>query len=216
MKSMKVMKYVLISIFLYIGCGTVASVQPIGKGNSTVTLSSGGPVAPIFGVDMPIPYFVLRYRRGLSATMDVHASIHPTMMIMGNIALDAGVTKHFFDSQRWRPGLAVEGNLYAVTQLNDPSLINAFPELGVIGHYSFAQSRRILYFGMQSMYQYTEPYVVLAPLFGAELVFGRMMINLESKWYAPTEQSDNRVVDYTLIPANTGAIGFVWGISCRF
>jgi len=213
---MKVMLCILISMLICIGCGTVASVQPIGKGNSAVTLSSGGPVAPIFDIDMPIPYSVLRYRRGLTDIMDLHVSVHPTMMIMGTIALDAGVTKHFFDSQGWRPGLSVEGGIYAFSAMSDLSLVRAYPEIGFIGHYSFAQKRRILYFGIQSMYQYTEPYVLLAPLVGAELVLGRVGVNIETKWYAPTEQSDNRVVDYTLIPTNTGAIGFVWGISYRF
>lgn len=213
---MNVKTCISIMLFLFIGCGTVASVQPIGKGNSALTLSSGGPVAPVFGIDMPLPYSVLRYRRGLSGSLDLHAGVHPTMMIMGNIALDAGVTKHVFDSFKMRPGLSIEGGLYAFTHVNDLSLISAFPEIGVIGHYLFARKRHAVYFGAQSMYQYTEPYVIVAPLLGTELRFGRVVVNIESKWFAPTEQSDNRVVDYTIIPANTGAIGFVWGVSYRF
>jgi len=53
----------LIAILLSsLGCGTDASVQPIGKGRSNLAFSSGGPVAPVFDINMPMPYSVLRYR----------------------------------------------------------------------------------------------------------------------------------------------------------
>ena len=197
-------------------CGTVASVRPLGKGKSSVALSSGGPVAPVFDIKMPIPYSVLRYRRGLTDNMDLHCGIHPTMMVLGNIGLDVGVTRCFVQQSGWRPILSFEGTLYAFYHMNDFSSIRLYPEIGLIGSYSFSQNKHAFYFGIQNMVQYTNPYFVSVPLIGAEFTLGRFLINLEGKWYAPTENSADRVVDYTIIPAEHGAIGFVWGLSYKF
>jgi hypothetical protein len=196
-------------------CGTVAAVRPIGKDRSSLTLCSGGPVAPVFDIQMPIPYSVLRYRRGLNENTDFHCGIHPTMMVLGNVALEVGITKLLVNQNRWRPALAVEGSVYGFWHVPDLSTTRAYPEIGLVASYSLSRGGHLVYFGMQNIIQYDEPYWIFAPLLGVELPLGRFNISLEAKWYAPTEQSDNRIVDYTLIPADQGAIGFVWGLSYR-
>ena len=203
------------AIIASVHCGTVASVRPIGKDNSSLTLCSGGPVAPVFDIQMPIPYSVLRYRRGLNETTDFHFGVHPTMMVLGNIALEAGVTKLVVHQQGWRPALALEGSVYGFMHTFDLPTTRAYPEIGFAASYSLSGRGHLVYFGMQNIIQYDEPYWIFAPLLGVELPIGRFNINLEAKWYAPTERSDNRVVDYTLIPTDQGAIGFVWGLSYR-
>jgi hypothetical protein len=86
-------KFVLILFLCIIGCGSVSSVRPIGAEEKAVTLSSGGPVTEIFGITMPLPYSVLRYRQGLRNNTDLHIGIHPTMAILGNLGIDVGLTK---------------------------------------------------------------------------------------------------------------------------
>ena len=196
-------------------CGTVASVRPIGKDRSSLTFCAGGPIAPVFDIQMPIPYSVLRYRRGLNESTDFHLGLHPTMMVLGNVALEVGITKLLINQNGWRPALAVEGSVYGFMHAFDLSTTRAYPEIGLVASYSLSGRGHLVYFGMQNIIQYDEPYWIFAPLLGVELPFGRFNVNLEAKWYAPTERSDNRVVDYTLIPADKGAIGFVWGLSYR-
>jgi len=198
-------------------CGTVASVQPLGKGNSAITFSSGGPVTTIFGMKMPIPYTVLRYRKGLNENTDFHFGIHPTLMIMGNMSLDIGITKHILSPSGFKPGLSAGTSIYGFYHMNKLSTARVFPELSVIGSYPLFNQDQWLYFGLQSMFQYIKPYAALVPLVGFEFHPGkRFMFNLETKWYAPTEESANRVVDYEIRPFDQGAVGFVWGISYRF
>jgi hypothetical protein len=86
----------------------------------------------------------------------------------------------------------------------------------VIGRYDLLAGRHALYFGSHGLVQYNQPYVIIAPFLGFEFNFGHFGLNLEGKWYAPTEDTEFRVVDYKLKPFNQGAVGFAWGFSYRF
>lgn len=210
--------FLFVAILLgIIGCGTVASVQPIGKGHSSLAFSSGGPVASVFDISMPMPYSVLRYRRGLNESTDIHFGIHPTMLVLGNLGVDVGITRHFVPQSGIRPALSVETSVYGFFHMSEFSSIRAYPEITVIGCYRLSERSHAFYFGSHTMIQFAHPYFILAPFIGFEIPFGRKIIlNLETKWYAPHEESEDRVVDYTLRPFNYGALGFVWGISYKF
>jgi len=59
--------------------------------------------------------------------------------------------------------------------------------------------------------------VVLAPFVGAEIRLGRSFsLDLETKWYAPSEETKPRNVDYKLHIGGKGAIGFVLGAGYSF
>lgn len=222
MKKVEIHKSVagclLIAVLLgCVKCGTVASVQPLGKGQSSLAFSSGGPVAPVFDINMPVPYSVLRYRRGLNQSTDFHFGIHPTMLILGNLGIDVGVTKHFVPQAGLRPALSVGTSVYGFYHMDDFSSIRAYPEVAVIGCYRLSEHAHALYFGTHTLVQFVRPYVIFAPLIGFEIPFGsRIVLNLETEWYAPHEESRDRVVDYTIRPMDYGALGFVWGISYKF
>jgi len=163
-----------------------------------------------------MPYAVLRYRRGLNENTDFHFGIHPTMMMLGNIGMDMGLTKHIASQSGWMPALSLEASIYGFYHMPEFSSIRVYPALSLIGSYQLANRRHIVYFGTHSMMQFTSPYVVLAPLIGWEFSMGRkLVLNLETKWYAPTEESEKRVVDYTIRPFDYGALGFVWGLSYK-
>jgi len=199
------------------GCGTLPSVRPIGKGKESITLSTGGPVTVIYDITMPVPYAVLRYRRGLTEDRDFHAGIHPTMLLFGNLGIDAGLTKHVMHQAGWKPSLCLEGSIYGFYHAHEFSSIRAYPEFSVVGSYRRGGGGQILYFGIQNMMQLSRPYLVSAPLVGLELPFGsRFVLNSEAKWYGPVEQSDRRSVDYSYRPLGQGAIGFVFGGSYKF
>lgn len=212
------MKKIVITLLCIciVGCGTVPSVRPIGTGEKSVTLSSGGPVTEIYDITMPIPYSVLRYRQGINDNTDFHLGIHTTMAILGNLGVDFGLTKQITEQSGWKPSFAVEGSIYGFYHFNEFSSIRAYPEISFIGSYNIWDNR-IMYFGVQNMIQFTEPYIVTAPFIGFELPFGNhFILNLETKWYGPSEESEDRVVDYNYKPFGYGALGFVWGASYKF
>jgi hypothetical protein len=200
-----------------VGCGTVPSVRPIGKDEGAVTLSSGGPITKIYGTTMPIPYAALRYRRGLSENTDMHVGVHPTMALLANIGIDVGLTKRLIRPNGWVPSVSVEGSLYGFYHFNDLSSVRVYPEMSLIGSYERMRQGQFLYFGVQSMFQGSTPYVVAVPLAGLETPLTKsFVLNLEGKWFAPVEGSDDRAVDYSYTPLDHGALGLVIGGTYRF
>ncbi len=211
----KVAWYFLTAIYLItIGCGTVASVRPVGKDDSALVFSIGGPVTPIYDINIPAPYTVLRYRRGWNETTDFHIGIHPTMAAFGNLALDAGATKHFLKQSQWIPALAIEGSIYGFYHVGETSSLRIYPEFSLTGSYRLSERNHLFYLGTHAMVQYVDPYVIFVPYIGFEIPFGnQLVLNLETKWYAPHEDSENRIVDYAIKPWNYGALGFTCGLS---
>jgi hypothetical protein len=210
-------RFVIILCLWVIGCGSVSSVRPIGMEEKSVTLSSGGPVTEVFGITMPLPYSVLRYRQGLSDNTDLHIGIHPTMAILGNLGIDVGLTKQLMGQSGWRPAFVLGGSVYGFYHFNETSSIRAYPEISMVASYNLGSRREVIYFGAQNMIQFSEPYLISVLLVGSEIPFGNhFILDLETKWYAPVEESEKRVVDYSITPAGHGVIGFVFGLSYKF
>lgn len=208
---------ILVLCIVLLQCGTVSSVKPLGAGNKSIVFSAGGPVAPVYDMNIPLPYSVLRYRFGLNDNTDIHIGVHPTMALFGNLGIDAGFTRHFMRSFGMRPGVSAGLAFYGFYDFGEVDHMRVYPELSIIFSYDIFHSRHVLYFGGQSMIQFVEPYVVPAVFGGGELSLGRSLaFNLETRWYAPTESGDDRVVDFKLTPFGQGALGFVLGFGYKF
>ncbi|MBE0432592.1 hypothetical protein IBX73_03895 [candidate division WOR-3 bacterium] len=203
--------------FIFLSCGTVASVKPMGAGHRLLAFSAGGPVAPVYDINMPLPYAVLRYRFGLNDATDFHAGLHPTMALFQDLGVDVGLTKHFVRNSGARPGFSAGLSLYGFYHFADASSARLYPDLTLIATYDVSKRFRVFYFGFESMFQFTKPFVVPVFLAGGEFGLGdRLVLDLEARWYAPTESGDDRVVDYTITPFGQGAVGFVIGLSYAF
>lgn len=216
--DVKTVAYVCLGIcFIFLACGTVASVKPMGTGNKALTFSVGGPVAPVYDINMPLPYSVLRYCHGLNANTDAHVGIHPTMGLFGNIGLDVGLTRHFMRNLGWRPGVSAGVSLYGFYDFEELDNARLYPELTLIFTYDVSQRVPVIYFGFENMFQFTKPYFIPVCLVGSEFALSnRWTLGLEARWYAPTESGDDRVVDYVITPVGQGALGFALGVMYSF
>ena len=166
---------------------------------------------------MPIPYAALRYRRGLTEDMDVHAGIHPNMVLLANLGVDLGLTKRLVSPNGWIPSVSAEGSIYGFYHFNDIQSVRVYPELSLIASYERMRPAQYLYFGVQNMFQGSRPYVVSVPLVGLETpLTPRFVLNAEGKWFAPMEGSDDRAVDYSYTPLDHGALGVVVGGTYKF
>jgi hypothetical protein len=196
-------------------CGTVTAVAPLRRGESALAVSLGGPVADLAGMNIPIPYAVARYRTGLSDRAGLYAGIHLLPAALGVVGVDFGFSYHFLEQRGWVPCVGAAAGIAAFIQPGGRDAL--FPQLDLVGSYRMGK-RFTAYFGSQSMYQFkSAPAVVLAPLVGGEFRLGdRLALDLEAKWYAPTEPTRPRNVNYKLPIGNHGAVGFVLGANWLF
>ncbi len=196
-------------------CGTVAAVRPLHRGESSVAVSAGGPVANVAGMNVPIPYAVARYRYGLSEQAGMYAGGHLLAAGRGIVGLDFGFSYHFLEQKGWVPCVGAGAGILALIQAGGSEAL--FPSFDLVASYRFGK-HFTTYFGSQSMYQFAAtPNAVLAPFIGTEWrASDRFSLSLEAKWYAPTEPTHPRNVNYVLPIGNHGAVGFVIGANWFF
>jgi hypothetical protein len=205
----------LFAVLVMAGCGTVAAVRPLRRGESHLALSLGGPVCRVAGIDVPLPYAAVRYRYGLNDRAGLYVGGHLLTAGFGVIGIDAGYSHHFLRQRGWVPALGASAGFAAFVEPGGGEAF--FPQLDLVASYRLS-GRFLCYFGSQSMYQFSaRPNVVLAPFLGTEARLGRRFnLNLEAKWYAPTEETKPRNVDYRLPIGGRGAVGFVLGVGYGF
>jgi len=205
-------------VLLTTGCGTMNAVRALDKGESALAVSLGGPVTRFAGQDIPLPYAVARYRYGLTDRLGLSAGGHLLLPVLGDIGLDAGVSYQVLKQNGWVPECGISGGLTGMFgPLDSAGEARAFPDLSASASWLFG-NRAHAYLGVQSMYQFRlKPYVVFAPVVGAEVrLFRGLSLTLEGKWYAPTELTKPRVVNFRIPIAEHGAVGFVLGVNYLF
>lgn len=202
------------------GCGSITSVRPVGQGKQSLSFAVGGPFADYFGGSKPIPYGLVRYRRGLTEKTDLYASYHLTPAILGILGLDVGMARQFVAQKGTQPAVNIGGGLnffmlaYDTSHALKPDLssFRAFPQLYVIGSYSLKQ--HLVYFGADNMLQWTNPYIISVFVLGEEYRWSRLFrTTLETRWYAPWENSTFRTVNYTAPIQKHGDIGIILGFN---
>lgn len=211
-------------LLLYlVGCGSITSVRPVGKGRQSLSFSLGGPFADYYGGSKPIAYGLIRYRRGLSDKTDLYASYHLTPAIFGVLGIDLGLAKQFVLQNGKRPAVNIGGGLNFFLQAYDTShsfsidlsTFRAFPQIFLVGSYDV--KNHIIYFGADNMLQWTKPYLTTALVLGGELKWSSLFRStLEARWYAPWENSEFRTVHYTAPIQKHGAVGLVLGLNFYF
>ncbi len=217
MHNRLILTAVLAALLLAAGCGTVSAVRPLRRSQSAVAFSVGGPVASVSGIDMPLPYAVLRYRYGISDRSGLYAGGHLMQAALGNLAMDFGFSHQFVDQQGWIPATGVAGGIVAIVRPGSDGETAVFPQADLVMSW-LAGRRALTYLGLQTMYQFNdEPHVALAPFVGEELRIGsRFSLSVEGKWYGAGEPTEPRTVDYRIPFAGSGALGFVLGANWHF
>lgn len=207
-------------LFFMISCGSITSVRPIGQGKQSISFAVGGPFADYYGGSKPIPYGLLRYRRGLTDKTDFFSSLHITPAIFGVVGMDFGAAKQFTEQNGKKPSVTLGTALNCFVQAYDTShslsfdasTIRVFPQIYAIGSYTL--KGHLLYFGVDNMLQWKSPYLVSAIVLGSEMRWCNLFrTTLETRWYAPWENSVFRTVNYTAPIQKHGDVGIILGFN---
>lgn len=210
-------RLVLVSALLAAGCGTVTSVRALRAGQSTVSLSAGGPFAEVSGTTMPLPYAVARLRHGATDRLGLYAGGHLMMAAFGVVGLDAGATYRLSEQRGVVPEVGLGAGLVGFSEVGGRRGQALFPEASVTASWLWRQ-RFLTYAGVQGMMQASPGvYGAFAPYVGQEArLFEGLSATLEAKWYAPNEETAPRVINFKAPVGGRGDLGLLLGLNWQF
>jgi hypothetical protein len=215
---MKVRLFSLLALLfalMTIRCGTITAVRALHKGESALAVSLGGPVTNVAGMNIPLPYAMAQYRYGVDDRFGVYAQSHLLLLALGEIGLDGGFSYALARQKGWAPELGLAAGLTAMLKPGGDERL--FPH-AMLALSWLAGDRFLTYLGAQGMFQFSRtPALAWAPVLGEEVRLGRSFsLGLEAKWYAPTEITKPRVIDFRMPISGHGAVGFVLGANYHF
>lgn len=113
------------------GCSATRGVRPVGKGNTAVGLSVGGPFFRNLGAPMPVPLISAHARHGVGERTDIDFGLHAPLI--GAFGVDAGASYLLVDQNGARPALSVGGrallwaNALTLTGKDNPNTGEGYP-----------------------------------------------------------------------------------------
>ncbi len=206
-------------------CGTTHLIRPVGRGNTRVSLSAGGPFATVGSATIPVPMTTLGVAHGVTDAVDVHADIHPFGWLFspGNgsispLGATMGLAVHPIPmGRKW---LTIGADLYGFTNRLDAEL---FTNLWVAGAFDVTRwftfgggLHNTVMLGSSDPYQnnrsrYTPTIFLQAAVHPSR----RVSIDLEARWYALADNSVRVVPNYIGI-GGLGALGILIGVHYQF
>ena len=187
-------------------CSTTHYARPVGKGNTAVELSLGGPFGQVFGKPVPLPLTTLGITHGVSDKLDVYGHLFPTMAAYQLVGVDVGASYLLRGQSGKIPAVVAGGALLFTTDISpqeSPTGCNTCLMIDPHGVASWSLGPHLLYVGARGLLQ-TTPHMtegtrrfMVAPLVGTELRTGdHLGITLEGRWEAPFVNTTNDVVTW--------------------
>ncbi len=84
-------------------CTSTLPVRTVGKGNSALEVTGGGPLFSDLGVTIPMPNLLIGWRYGMSKEVDISAHYNLTTAFIQDIALHLNTSLHYIPIQ---PGIS--------------------------------------------------------------------------------------------------------------
>jgi hypothetical protein len=208
--------------WMWMGCATTSLVRPLGRGNTRLSGSTGGPIAVVGGKPIPVPLTTLGLAHGVRDDLDVQAEVHPFAALFspgdGSIpilGMDLGAAWHPIPGAR--RALTLGASAYGFTNRLD-ALVFADLWIGAgaapTPWFSFAG-------GFHNSFRLaaTDPTLAERPIWAPTAFLqlavrpfsGRVTIDLEGRWYAFTQNGTILVPSYVTI-GDLGAIGVLVGV----
>ncbi len=207
---------------LAVSCSTLRQIRPLAKGESSLSLSVGGPITEVGKTYIPLPLTSLGCNYGLMDRLDVEAGINLLSALYGIAHIDAGVNWRPWTPTGLKPGLILSPKLFALTNFA-PASLRIYPDAQVTLYWEMF-AYRYVYCGLDNWIEYHRTrddgtpqanHWLPSPFAGISLGNKRWQFQLEAKWYVPDLVNDTRAVANIGI-GNYGALGVLIGVSRGF
>ena len=213
----------LLCVALASGCSVAHTARPLGKGNSAVHASVGGPVVGVGSPDTPLPLATVTFKHGVTDRADVYVGWHvlETFINEGNLFFDVGASYYLFDQKGARPGLS---GAFTLSPFINKRSAWAMVDLQVTASWAIGRrERHLVYIGAHHAFmpsrtegvaEPTAPFS-FSPYLGGQLRLGkkrRLGLGLEVKWHRPYVNTNDAVIGYIGV-GKQGALSFLGGIT---
>jgi hypothetical protein len=206
---------------LLAGCSTAHTARPLGKGNSAVHLSVGGPIGGIGVPNTFTPLTTVTFKHGLTDRADVYVGWHvlETFLNEGNLFFDLGASYYLLDQKGARPGLS---GAFTVSPLINKRHGWAMLDFQFTASWAIGRrERHLIYVGAHNTITpsrsegVTTPPFSFSPYVGGQLRLGkkrRLGLGLEVKWLRPYVNTKDGVIGYVGV-GPLGALSFLGGVT---
>ena len=208
-------------------CGTTHLVRPVGRGQTRISLSAGGPLATIGSATIPVPMTTLGVAHGVTDAVDVHADIHPFGWIFTSgegsispIGGTIGAAVHPIPTPRGRHWLTIGADLYGFTNRLDAEMYANFWIGGSIDPTSWLSlaaglHNTVILASTNSFQSNRSRYEPTLFLQAAVRPSRHVSVDVELRWYAFSENGVAVVPAYISI-GELGALGILLGVHYQF
>ncbi len=198
--------------------------RTVGRGNSELHVSVGGPFFARLGPAIPVPHTHVGGRYGVTDWMDVDGSVNLLALPYGLLALDAAVNVQLFR----KPGgiaWASSARIHTFGDLDDAPGVRAYPEIGLHVGTTLQRARWLhVYGGSLAAFSLRaptdKPTVFVSTFAGAEWLIGGATsqhnrqhgVAFQAVWINPWNTSPS-VLDYR---PRYGAVALYLAYRLRF
>jgi hypothetical protein len=197
-------------------CSVTQPVRVIEKGSTQLSASFGGPLIHPAGFPMPVPYLTAGVVHGLTDDVTFYGRTHVTMLLFGDLGLDAGAASALLHQRGYAPEVTIAGEMYFFSDLRHGRVTRAYPYLSLNASYDVGTST-IVFAGADDMYQFRPAHHFLTPFAGVEFpVSNRFAFQVEWKWMAANVNTAHGVFEGYSSLGDYGAFGTFLGMTYRW
>jgi hypothetical protein len=212
------MKYffpIIIAVVL-IGCGVTQPVRPIEAGTTELTASLGGPIAPVSGIAIPLPYLNSGILYGYSNDLTWFGNAHLTALLFKNIAFDGGFMLRFVKEDHWIPDVSARAQcLFFWNAFRTSDVMRFYPVTNITMSYKIGE-RSLAYFGSDVLFQLhnNQHEEFVSPFFGYQFPFSdKLQGQVECKWMAVNKNTRHGIFEGAASINGRGNAGLFFGLS---
>ncbi len=195
-------------------CANSHAVRPLGRHETAVTASVGGPLVQALGLTIPTPIATIGARHGIRDDLSVGGSWDLTAAAYGVAHVIPQAAWQVFESGSGRgPRITLLGAVHVLSNLSDTRVA---PQLTPISSWRLGADH-LIYGGVDAAAFIGHPtHFIWGPLVGLDLRLGpRLGFGVELKWLAP--QHDVEPLAPTWIsPGHHGFLAVLLGFSWAF
>lgn len=190
-------------------------MRPIAEGTTEIIASLGGPIIPVGGIVLPVPYLNAGVMYGYKSNLTLYGNAHVTALLFKDIGLDGGFSARLLQEKELRPEVTFNGRLYFLWDAFRGTTTRFFPTGTITASYETGE-RSLFYFGADNLYQFHAPDIFVSPFVGYSFpIAGNMLLQAETKWMAMNHNTRHGVFEGVGSIDGKGNVGLFVGIQYR-